>query len=153
MKEGVDVKNLKKKSKARKILLSLLIVILIIFLALSFSVAIYIKNVTNEKLDLSLFKIDSAHSATKIYTMVDGEWLEWREERILGEHNFEFVSFDDVPKDFWNNGKSVEFVRPSRIILGMNISAEHEEIIHKTAKQCGVPVTKAECTAFGIKTE
>ena len=31
--------------------------------------------------------------------MVDGEWVEWREERILGEHNFEFVDIENIPKD------------------------------------------------------
>ena len=102
------MKNLKKKSKARKILLSFLILILIIILLLSLGVAIYIKNVTDEELDLSLFKIDSTHSVTKIYTMVDGEWVEWREERILGEHNFEFVSFDDVPKNLVNAFVAIE---------------------------------------------
>lgn len=81
------------------------------------------------------------------------DWRYENEWRLIYEAGSFYYSIDDVPKDFWNNGKTIEFIRPSRIILGMNISAEHEEIIHKTAKQCGIPVTKAEFTAFGIKTD
>ena len=99
---------MKKRSRARKVLLTFLIFILIVILMLSLGVAMYIKRVTDEELDLSLFTIDRAHSVTKIYTMVDGEWVEWREERILGEHNFEFVSIENVPKNLINAFVAIE---------------------------------------------
>ena len=99
---------MKRRSRARGVLLSFLILILIVALMLSIGVAVYIKRVTNEALDLSLFAIDEAHSATKIYTMVDGEWVEWREERILGEHNFEFVSIENIPNDLLNAFVAIE---------------------------------------------
>lgn len=81
------------------------------------------------------------------------DWSYENEWRLIYDASAFYDSSNDVPENFWNNGKIIEFIRPSRIILGMNISAEHEEIIHETAKQCGIPVTKAECTAFGLKTE
>ena len=99
---------MKKRSRARRILLTLLILFLIIILLLSIGAVSYIKRVTDEELDLSLFTIDEAHSVTKIYTMVDGEWVEWREERILGEHNFEFVSIENVPKNLINAFVAIE---------------------------------------------
>ena len=99
---------MKKRSRLRTILLGFLILILIVALMLLIGVVMYIKRVTDEKLDLSLFTIDESHSATKIYTMVDGEWVEWREERILGEHNFEFVSIENVPSDLINAFVAIE---------------------------------------------
>lgn len=99
---------MKKRSRLRKILLSFLILILIVALMLLIGVVMYIKRVTYDKLDLSLFTIDESHSATKIYTMVDGEWVEWREERILGEHNFEFVSIENIPNDLINAFVAIE---------------------------------------------
>lgn len=99
---------MKKKGRIRRILLTLLTLLLIVVLLLSVCIVIYVKRVTDKELDLSLFSIDKAHSVTKIYTMVEGEWVEWREERILGERNFEFVSIDMVPQNLINAFVAIE---------------------------------------------
>ena len=105
VKEGVDLKN---RSRTRKIILTLTVVILVIILLLTIGIATYVKTVTDEKLDISLFTIEKAHSATKVYVMEEGEWVEWCEERILGEHNFEFVSIENVPKNLINAFVAIE---------------------------------------------
>ena len=67
---------MKKKGKAKKIIITLLILILTVLILLSMSVALYIKRVVSKELDLSLFSIDTLHTATKIFVMQDGEWVE-----------------------------------------------------------------------------
>ena len=99
---------MKKKGKAKKIIITLLILILTVLILLSMSVALYIKRVVSKELDLSLFSIDTLHTATKIFVMQDGEWVEWEEERILGEEHFEYVSFNDVPTHLANAFVAIE---------------------------------------------
>ena len=104
-KEGVD---LKRKGKIKRALIIILITLLVVFIILLTSAVFYIKSVTKEPLDLSLFGFDRANSVTKIFIMKDGEWVEWQEERILGEHNFEFVDIENIPKDLINAFVAIE---------------------------------------------
>ena len=104
-KEGVD---LKRKGKIKRALIIILITLLVVFIILLTSAVFYIKSVTKEPLDLSLFGFDRANSVTKIFIMKDGKWVEWQEERILGEHNFEFVDIENIPKDLINAFVAIE---------------------------------------------
>ena len=70
--------------------------------------ALYVKNITKEKLDMSLFTFDRANSVTKIYVQKNGEWVEWQEERILGEHNFEFVPIENISQNLINAFIAIE---------------------------------------------
>ena len=79
--------------KKRKIITYTLTVLLIISILGICSVAIYVGGVVSKSLDLSLFTVDRAHSATKIFVMKEGEWVEWEEERVLGNYNFEFAPY------------------------------------------------------------
>ena len=90
---------MKKRGRAKRVLVIVLIVLLSIFVTLSISVGLYVKSVTKEPLDISLFSFEMSNSVTKIYVQESGEWVEWQEERILGEYNFEFVSFDNIPQN------------------------------------------------------
>ena len=99
---------MKKKSKAKKIVLTLLITILLVSILLSIGIALYIRRIVSERVDLSLFSINTLHTSTKLFVMQDGEWVEWEEERILGEENFEFVSFNDVPTHLANAFVAIE---------------------------------------------
>lgn len=58
---------------------------------------------------------------------------------------------EDVPKDFWTQGKNIPFIRPSRIIMGMKISQEHEKRIREYADRVGIPTIKATQTEYGLK--
>ena len=104
-KEGV---GLKKKSRIKRALIIILIVVLAIVLTLGVACFVYVKSITKEKLDMSLFSFDRANSVTKIYIQREGEWIEWQEERILGEKNFEFVSIESIPKDLINAFVAIE---------------------------------------------
>ena len=94
--------------KKRRILISILTVALIIFLLAVGAVAIYVKGIISEPLDLSRFSIDRAHTATKIFVMDEGEWVEWEEERVLGNHNFEFSAYETIPQNLKNAFVAIE---------------------------------------------
>ena len=57
---------------------------------------------------MSLFGFDRANSVTKIFVQENGEWVEWQEEKVLGEHNFEFVSIENIPKNLINAFVAIE---------------------------------------------
>lgn len=88
---------MKNKGK-RKILLSVLLTFAIILGLFAVAGAVYIASICSEKLDLSLFHFEGQSSVSKIFVNENGEWVEWEEERILGERNFEFVSIESVPR-------------------------------------------------------
>ena len=94
--------------KKRKIITYTLTVLLIISILGIGSVAIYVVGVVSKPLDLSLFTIDRAHSATKIFVMQEGEWVEWEEERVLGNYNFEFAPYDKIPNNLKNAFIAIE---------------------------------------------
>lgn len=101
----IALKNKRDKKRiARRIIIAFLVLILIFALG----VGIYVGAIVDEELDASLFEIGQVYSATKIFVMQDGEWVEWREERILGERSFEFVAISDVPENLINAFVAIE---------------------------------------------
>ena len=99
---------MKKKGRIKRALIIILVVFLAIFLTISIAAGLYVKSITKDPLDLSLFGFDRANSVTKIFVMENGTWVEWQEERILGEHNFEFVSIDKIPDNLINAFVAIE---------------------------------------------
>ena len=99
---------MKPNNRIKKAIVIILVVILALCLTLFVSAAIYIKSIINEPLDMSLFGFDRANSVTKIFVQENGEWVEWQEEKVLGEHNFEFVSIENIPKNLINAFVAIE---------------------------------------------
>ncbi len=99
---------MKRKGVIKRALIIILIVILGALTSLSILAGLYVRRVTNEPLDLSLFHFDKANSFTKIFVLENGEWVEWVEERILGEYNFEFVEIEKIPKNLQNAYIAIE---------------------------------------------
>lgn len=94
-----------KKGTVIKILSVAFILILLILLA----GGLYIYGIARDsELDMSLFEAKRGHSATRIYVMQGGEWVEWEEERILGERNYEYAALSEVPKDLINAFVAIE---------------------------------------------
>lgn len=85
--------------KKKQILKLIGIIFFVMILAVSVGACVYVKGVTDEELDLSLFKVDKASSFTRIFVMREGKWVEWEEERIHGERAFELTDIEDVPND------------------------------------------------------
>ena len=72
---------------------------------------------------------------------------EWRLIYDVGSWHY---SFDDVPDDFYENGKTIQFIRPSKIIMGVQISDSHKKEIERIASIAGVPVIQAKQTEYGL---
>ena len=87
------------KLKKKRILRWVLFVFTVAFVLIAIGTGIYVGSITKERLDLSLFKLDGERSASRVFVMNDGEWVDWQEEKIIGERHFEYVSIDEIPKD------------------------------------------------------
>ena len=79
------------------------------------------------------------------------DWRYENEWRLIYDAGSWFFGPEDVPEDFWTHGKSVPFIRPTRIIMGMKISEEHEKKIREYAGLAGISVIKATQTEYGLK--
>ncbi len=90
-----------------------------------------------------LFKYMSIHKLK--------DWEYEDEWRLLYDAGSWFRSPEDVPEEFWDCGRLISFIRPSRIILGINIEERHEKEIRRTAKMGNILVEKAEKTQYGLK--
>ena len=99
---------MKRKGRIKRIFIIILVIILAMLLILSISAGFYVKSIIQEPLDMSLFSFDRANSVTKIFVQENGEWVEWQEERILGEHNFEFVPIENIPENLINAFVAIE---------------------------------------------
>jgi len=79
------------------------------------------------------------------------DWSYENEWRLIHDVGSWYYSNEDIPDEFWLQGKSIQFIRPSKVILGMRISGEHEEMIRDYARIADIPVSKAEQTEYGLK--
>lgn len=99
---------MKRRSSIKRTIIIILIILVAVFLTLSIAAGLYVKSITKEPLDISLFRFDRANSLTKIFVQKNGEWVEWQDERVLGEHNFEFISIEKIPKNLINAFIAIE---------------------------------------------
>lgn len=79
------------------------------------------------------------------------DWRYENEWRLIYDAGSWYFGSEDVPKDYWTHGKSIQFIRPARIIMGMKISEEHEKIIREYAEIAGILAIKATQTEYGLK--
>lgn len=101
-------RGIKVKAKTKRTLKVIVITLAIVAASIVAGIAIWVAGITREPLDISLFALDRARTATKIYVMQEGEWTEWEEERILGERQFEFAPLSDIPEDLKNAFIAIE---------------------------------------------
>lgn len=81
------------------------------------------------------------------------DWSYENEWRLVFDAGSWYYGPEDVSLEFWTQGKTIPFIRPTRIILGMKISKEHEKIIREYAKLAEIPVVKAIPTEYGLKVD
>ena len=78
------------------------------------------------------------------------DWSYEKEWRLLYNAGSWYYSLEEVPPEYWEKGKSIIFSCPTKIILGKNISDEHEKQIRRYAEMKNIPVVKAMCTEYGL---
>lgn len=79
------------------------------------------------------------------------DWRYENEWRLIYDAGSWYFGPEDIPQDFWKQGKNIPFIRPARIIMGMKISEKHEKKIREYAELAGIPVIKASKTEYGLK--
>lgn len=79
------------------------------------------------------------------------DWSYEKEWRLIYDVGAWYRSPEDVPDDFWDNGKHIQFICPSRIYLGAKIDAQNEAKVHEWGQQLGIPVQKMKCTEYGLE--
>ena len=135
-----------KKAKRGKRALKILIIALTVILVLSvIGVSIYVARVTEGGLDLSQFRIDRATSFTKIFVMSEGEWVEWEEERVLGERSFEQIFISEIPNNLINAFVAIEdkrFFEHSGVDLYRTLGAMANYVMNFGGKFGGSTITQ-----------
>jgi len=81
------------------------------------------------------------------------DWSYEREWRLVFTAGSWYFGPEEVPKSFWDNGKNLNFIRPSKIYLGYKITNENESIIKDIAKRCEIPVERMSITPYGLLAE
>lgn len=92
-----------------------------------------------------LFKFQAMHKLQN--------WNYEKEWRLIHDAGSWYTSLEKVPKNFWTSGKPIQFIRPSKVILGKDITAENECEMRKAADLVNIPVVKAEITPYGLKVD
>lgn len=78
------------------------------------------------------------------------DWSYEDEWRMVFDAGSWYFGPEDVPKSYWSTGKTIRFIKPSKVILGYAIAQEHETAIRSMAQSVGIPVEKAKVTTRGL---
>lgn len=78
------------------------------------------------------------------------DWSYENEWRLLHDIGSFHYRIEDVPDDFFTSGKTIQFICPSKIIMGLKISKQHREAVEEMATSAGIPVVQAKQTEYGL---
>ena len=81
------------------------------------------------------------------------DWRYEQEWRLIFDAGSWYYSLNQVPEDYWNNGKQIVFIKPLRIFLGVHVGEENEKEIREWGKQLEFLVLKMQCTEYGLRAE
>lgn len=81
------------------------------------------------------------------------DWSYEKEWRLVYNASFWYDSLDEIPKSFCDEGKIIDFIRPSKIYLGYQVAEDKEEFVREIGQKQGIPVIKMQCTNYGLRTE
>jgi len=81
------------------------------------------------------------------------DWRYEQEWRLIFDAGSWYYSLEQIPEEYWSNGKQIMFIKPSRIFLGVQVKEENEKKIREWGKQLGIPVLKMQCTEYGLRVE
>lgn len=101
---------------------------------------IVINNQFGQYLNLSLASIQKHN-----------DWRYENEWRLIYKTSDWYKEPKDAPKTFIESGKTIDFIKPSRVLLGKNISPENEQEIREWCSPYTIDVRKMICTEYGLK--
>ena len=84
-----------------------------------------------------------------IHKLKDWEYEdEWRLIYIVSPQYF---GQKDVPKELWDKGKMIQFIKPSRVLLGAKMRPDDEKRAREVCEKCKIPAVKMKITQFGLQ--
>ena len=78
------------------------------------------------------------------------DWGYEKEWRMIYDAGSWYACSEDVPKEFYKTGKTISFVQPSKIIMGINITGAHKKEMVKMAEMARIPIVEAKLTEYGL---
>lgn len=81
------------------------------------------------------------------------DWSYEKEWRLVLDASFWYSGFNNIPKEFYEEGKIIDFIRPSKIYLGYKVTDDKEAFVREIGRKQGIPVVKMQCTNYGLKPE
>lgn len=79
------------------------------------------------------------------------EWSNENEWRLICLPDTWYIHESDIPDEFWEQGKAITFMRPSKVILGMDIEYRYEKVLRCAAETYNIPVEKAMIDDYGMR--
>lgn len=79
------------------------------------------------------------------------DWEYEDEWRLIYNAGSWYMGPNDVPEDFWDKGKVIQFIRPSRVLLGAKMYSADEKRVREVCKKYNIPVAKMKITQFGLQ--
>ena len=81
------------------------------------------------------------------------DWAYENEWRMIYDSGYWTRNGQRLPAGFEDKGVAINFIRPSKVILGTDIEPNIEERITTCAQSSGIKVVKAELTEYGLSIE
>ena len=79
------------------------------------------------------------------------DWRYEQEWRLVYKTSDWYKERKDAPQSFIESGQLIYFMKPSRVLLGRNISHNNEQIIQEWCQKCNITVQKMTCTEYGLE--
>lgn len=81
------------------------------------------------------------------------DWSYEKEWRYVFEPRMRFSNYEDIPSNYWNLGAKVDFIKPSKIILGNKVEEDSIHELCKVAGGQGIDITQMKITHYGLEEE
>lgn len=94
---------------------------------------------------------EAFNSLDEFYYSKLNDWKYEKEWRIVLPIGVFYSSHEQIPEDKLFSGELISFIKPSKVILGFEISKENEETIRTYCAVAGIEVVKIKATQYGLK--
>ena len=106
--------------------------------------------------DIVSMMLKNAHPKFSLFEYITmhklKDWNYENEWRLIHNVGSWYYSYDDVPSDFYIKGQTIQFIRPSKIIMGIQISDVHKAKLEEMAASANIPLVQAKQTEYGLST-